>query len=321
MPPAPSGSTSWSTSSVTPCGRSCASASTSGSGTGQRDFEDAIPIDLNALERWQIAERVLLEQLAGADLAACFDAERARGALPPGQLADTVLHQIAGPLADLVEAGRHPTPPVSLDVHVDLEGGRSVVGTVPGVHGDVVHAVTYSKLNPGHRLMAWVRLLVLSATWPERPFSTRTVGRSQRRGATIAVADIAPLGSDASSRQTVAESHLAALVDVFERGMCEPLPLYADTSAAWVGAVTEGRDPERAAAAEWVSDWDFPKEDKEAEHLLVLGGALPLSEVLRSAGEPRGDEAGWGPPGSTRFEAYAHRIWDALLAHEGVVDR
>jgi exodeoxyribonuclease V gamma subunit len=290
-------------------------------GDRTQDFEDAIPIDLNGLEQWQIADRVLQELLGGADLTHCLDAERARGALPPGQLADAVLNRIAAPLADLVAAGRQGLPPLSLDAHVDLARGRTVAGTVAGVRGDVVHSVTYSKLNSGHRLLAWVRLLVLSATWPERPFCAQTVGRSQRRGATIAIADIAPLGPDAPSRKTAAESHLEALVEVFERGMCEPLPLYADTSAAWAGAVAEGKDPDRAAGAEWVSGWDYSKEDKEAEHVLVLGGALALGDVLQLAGLPRGDETAWGPPGSTRFAAYAHRIWDALLAHEQVVDQ
>ena len=28
-----------------------------------------------------------------------------------------------------------------------------------------------------------------------------------------------------------------------------------------------------------------------------------------------------GPPGSTRFEVYAHRLWDGLLEHEEIVDR
>src|SRR6202044_1862134 len=131
-----------------------------------------------------------------------------------------------------------------------------------------------------------------------------TVGRSRRRGSTISIADIAALGLDAPSRKAAAEEHLEALVDLFERGMCEPLPLYADTSAAWAGAVAEGKDPDRAAAAEWVSGWDFPKEDKEAEHVLVLGDALPLRDVLRVAGLPRDGEATWAPPGSTRFAAY-----------------
>ncbi len=39
------------------------------------------------------------------------------------------------------------------------------------------------------------------------------------------------------------------------------------------------------------------------------------------AGAPRADEVAWDPSGSTRFGAYAHRVWDALLAHEQVVDR
>ncbi len=122
-------------------------------GDRTQDFEDAIPIDLNGLEQWQIAERVLKEQLGGADLTDCLDAERARGALPPGQLADAVLNRIAAPLAGLVAVGRHAVPPLSLDAHVNLTGGRSVVGTVAGVRGDVVHNVTYSKLNSGHRLI------------------------------------------------------------------------------------------------------------------------------------------------------------------------
>ena len=290
-------------------------------GSRTRDFEDAIPIDLSGLERWQIADRVLQERLAGADLADCLNAERARGALPPGQLADTELGRIIDPLAELVAAGQHPASPLSLDAHVDLSDGRSVVGTVPGVRGDVVHTVTYSRLGPAHRLIAWVRLLVLSATWPERSFSARTVGRSQKRGATIAVADIGPLGPDAMSRKVAAETYLEALVEVFQRGMCEPLPLYAHTSAAWASAVADGSDPHRAATAEWASAYDYPKEDKEAEHTLVLGAALPFRAVLQAAGAPRADESGWGPPGSSRFEAYAHRIWDALLGHEQVVDR
>ena len=290
-------------------------------GDRTRDFEDAIPIDLSGLERWQIAERVLQERLGGASLDACLDAERARGALPPGQLAVAELNQITAPLDDLVAAGLHASPAMSQDVHVDLADGRSVVGTVPGVRGDVVHTVTYSKLGPAHRLIAWVRLLVLSATWPERSFSAHTVGRSQRRGATISIADIGPLGIDALSRKAAAESHLRGLVEVFHRGMCEPLPLYARTSAAWASAEFEGTDPERAAAAEWASAYNFPKEDKEPEHMLVLGGALTFRTVLRMAGAPRADEVAWDPSGSTRFGAYAHCMWDALLAHEQVVDR
>jgi exodeoxyribonuclease V gamma subunit len=286
-----------------------------------RDFDDAIPIDLNGLERWEIADRVLQARLAGADLRACVDAERARGALPPGQLADPELDQITAPLDDLVAMGQGAAPPQSLDAHVDLSDALSIVGTVPGVRGDVVHTVTYSKLGPAHRLIAWVRLLVLSATWPERPFSALTVGRSEGTRATISIATIQPLGADAHTRKGAAESHLRALVEVFLRGMREPLPLYLRTSGAWATALAEGKDPDRAASAAWTSAYSFDKEDKEAEHILALGGELAFGAMVERAGAPVADEVPWDPAEPTRFGAYARRMWDGLLQHEEIVDR
>ena len=105
--------------------------------------------------------------------------------------------------------------------------------------------------------------------------------------------------------------------------MCEPLPLYCKTSAAWAAAHAAGKDPERAAAGSWESNFNFDQEDREAEHILVLGDALSFEAMVQCGGAPRHDEAvddGW-PAGSTRFEVYAHRLWDGLLEHEEIVDR
>lgn len=43
------------------------------------DVEDALSIELDALERWSVAERLLEARLAGADREAAIAAERARG--------------------------------------------------------------------------------------------------------------------------------------------------------------------------------------------------------------------------------------------------
>ncbi len=80
-------------------------------------------------------------------------------------------------------------------------------------------------------------------------------------------------------------------------------------------------EPSRAAAAEWVSGYNFPKEDKEPEHVLVLGGALPFRAVLEGSGAPHPGEGPWAPTEPTRFGVYAQRLWGGLLDHEEIVDR
>jgi len=289
-----------------------------------RDFEDAIPIDLDGLGTWQIAERVLQARLVGASLEDCLEAERARGGLPPGQLADPVLDDMVRPLEDLVHAGQCASPPASVDVRVTLADDLDLVGTVAGVRGDVVHHVTYSKLSPATRLMAWVRLLVVSATWPERAFEARSIGRSSQRQCTTSVATLGPLGADAASRRELAVEHLRVLVDLFDRGMREPLPLYCRTTAAWVAAVADGKDADKTRAAAvraWESSYDFDREDKEPEHVLVLGAAASFDEMLGRAGAPRGDEAAWDPTEMSRFALLARRLWAGMLDHEVVTDR
>jgi exodeoxyribonuclease V gamma subunit len=103
--------------------------------------------------------------------------------------------------------------------------------------------------------------------------------------------------------------------------MREPLPLYCRTSAAWAVASAEGKDPARAAAASWVSEFRFDKEDKEAEHVLVLGGGLAFDAMVECTGVPRAEEAAWDPTESSRFGLYARRLWGGLLEHEEIVDR
>jgi len=288
-----------------------------------RDFEDAIPIKLDPLEQWQVADRLLAARLGGATPESCRAAEIARGGLPPGRLADPVLDAITGPVEVLVREGQSPLAPTSLDVRVELSGTYGLVGTVAGVRGNVIHSVTYSKLGPAARLIAWLRLLALTAAWPDRPFEALTIGRSQSRRHTISKARIAPLGPDAESRRASADVHLRRLVDLFDRGMREPLPLYCKTSAAWAAAAAAGEDAYRAAAGCWDSGHNGFNEDRDSEHVLVLGGPLTFDAMVERSGTPRDDEAGdgWVASESSRFGRCARRLWDGLLAHEEVADQ
>jgi exodeoxyribonuclease V gamma subunit len=198
-------------------------------------------------------------------------------------------------------------------VRLALPDGRALTGTVAGVRGDAVQVTTFSKVGPKHRLAAWVRVLALTAARPEQPWTAVTVGRGPDDGITIA--RIAPLADTAGERRDAALARLATLVDLHDRGMREPIPLAAKSSAAYARARTLGGDAERAARREWETD-RFPREDEDADHVLAFGDGLPFDELMAEV--PREDEQGRGWQGSepSRFGRFALRLWAPVLAAE-----
>jgi exodeoxyribonuclease V gamma subunit len=285
------------------------------------EVADALPVELDALERWGVGQRLLDGVLAGAPIEDCVAAEIARGTLPPGRLAKPVIDRVRPIVEDIAAAAQSvldtSAQPGSVDVKVTLSDGRTLSGTVPGVCGHVLRTVTFSRVNARHRLAAWVRLLALTAAYPEREFGATTVGQARSGaadGTSVTIARIPSLATDA------ARADLATLVDLYDRGMREPLPLACMASAAYAEAAASGRDAEAAARRAWQSAWNYPKEDAELEHQLVLGGVRKFDEL---AEPPRADEAGdgWDETETTRFGRYARRLWHGLLGREVLVDR
>jgi exodeoxyribonuclease V gamma subunit len=291
-----------------------------GAGRADEEVDDGLPVELGGLESWAVGQRLLDAVLAGTELEAAIAAERARGTLPPGRLADPVIGRVR-PLVEAIAARALRSwpagAPESVDVRVALETGRVLSGTVAGVRGDGVGTVTFSRVSARHRLAAWVRLLALTAARPERPFSAATVGRA-RVGvqAQVTAARLAPLGADAAARSQAALAHLATLVDLYDRGMREPLPIACLASAAYAQAARSGASAEAAGRREWESGWNREREDAEPEHELVLGGRRSFAELL--AAPPRADEAGpgWEEGDPSRFGRHARRLWAGVLDHE-----
>jgi exodeoxyribonuclease V gamma subunit len=251
-----------------------------------------------------------------------MQAEIARGALPPGELARPPLAKI-GAIVDQVAAAARTLAdgtPGSLDVSVALPDGRTLAGTVTGVCGDTIRAVSYSRVRPRDRLRAWVQLLALSAARPERRFESVVIGRARAgvRGANVTVARIPALADSPESHRRAALDQLAVVLDLYDRGMREPLPLACDTSAAYAQAVAAGEDGESAAREAWETVFRYGKEDRQPEHMLIHGDAIPLARLLAEA--PRDDE-GWEEAEATRFGRYAMRLWRGLLRVEELSDR
>ena len=288
-----------------------------------RDVDDALPVELEPLEQAGVGRRLLEGVLAGTPLEACVAAEVARGTLPPGRLAQLVVDDVTPVVEQIAgiarrafgEAGR--AGPESVDVRIVLPGGRPVTGTVPGLYGTVLGAAAYARVRPTHRIRAWVRLLALSAAYPDRDYTAVTVGRARYGADHNAFATVARLPRIAPDE---AREHLATIVDLWERGMREPLPIGCDSAAAYADAARRAQSAARAARREWESAWNYPKEDAQLEHQLAFGAILTFDELL--AKRPRDDE-GWAELESetSRFGRLARRLWDPLLAHEELVDR
>ena len=111
------------------------------------------------------------------------------------------------------------------------------------------------------------------------------------------------------------------LLDLYDRGMREPLPLACEASAAYAQAAAAGEDAEAAARAAWKTTFGYDKEDRQPEHLLVYGGAIALAETARRGTAPGERREGWDEAETTRFGRYARRLWDGLLGREELSDR
>ncbi len=267
------------------------------------EIEDAMPVELDKLEEWAVGQRMLEGMLGGVSAHDCMRAEIARGLLPPHELARRPLAQIRDVVEQLAAEARAISEgtPDSLDVNLELPDGRTLAGTVTGVCGGTVRTVSYSRVRARERLRAWVRLLALTASRPERPFDAVIIGRSRPDtwNADVTVARIPPLGLDPPTRRQAALEQLAVVLDLYDRGMREPLPLACETSAAYA------QHGELAAGKAWTSTFDYDKEDRQPEHLLVYGAQIPFEQLLAQP----------------LFGDYAHRLWDGLLAVEQLSDR
>ena len=287
-------------------------------GDFSEDIDDALPVELDKLQEWKIGQQLLDARLAGTDMKTAVQAEIARGSLPPGDLARPVISRVS-PLVKTIVAHAEALPESahrsgSLDVRLPLPGDRWLSGTVPGATGDQLRLITFSRVNARHRLAMWVRLVALTVAHPQRQFEALTLGRvmsDARDRASVTIARLPPLEPDEAA------AHLEVLIDLYDRGMREPLPMACDASAAYAAA--GAKDPVAAGRAAWESAWNFEKEDRQLEHQLVYGGVVAFDELL--AEEPRADEVWEAFSDPTRFGRYARRLWAPLLAHEVIEHR
>ncbi len=273
------------------------------------ELDDALHAELRGLDEWGVGNRWLRERIAGADPGAdpgaCRQAEWRRGTLPPGALGHHLLDEVEVKAEPLVTVARTDQvgPARTMDVLVPLPEGRVLSGTVGPVHGHTISRVEYGTLKPKHRLKAWVQLLALAAARPEEPWRAATVGRGKALLLRSVLTD-PPTGA--------ATDLLAALVEVYDAGLREPLPLP-------LAAAADYADRRRSGATQQIATdgarkaWRAAFEHTDRDHVVVWGEEHGFDAVLEQL--PAATEQGevLDEPEATRFGALACRVWLPLL--------
>ena len=250
--------------------------------------EDAMPVDINALEEWTVGDRMLHDMLRGMTPDEARQAEWRRGTLPPGQLGWRKATEIKDQAALLATAALHYryADTQAYDVDIDLGAGRRLTGTVSPVFGDRLVSVTYSKLDGKHLLESWIPLLALLARDPAVDWHAVCIGRA-KKGTT-------PREEGLGAPDVDAADVLRELVAVYDAGRREPIPLPIKTSYAWALARHCGDIPEQAARYRWKSSDRYPAEDQAPAHVRAWGHGAYLS-VLVDAGLGNYSERVWLP--------------------------
>ncbi len=262
--------------------------------------EDAMCVELDALEQWSIGDRLVNDLMRGVDLEVATTSERLRGTLPPGALGERKAQELSEEAAELaMEALRYQSKTSTPhDIDVDLGEGRHLTGTVTPVYKRGLVSVTYSRLAPKHVLQAWISLVALGAAG--HVCAAACIGRGDRGEIKARVFQMPPNPALV----------LSQLVSIFDAGRREPLPLPLKTSCAWAEKRRQGRDPIAFARTKW-QDGKFPENDDQAFE--KIWGKDAKLEVLLSD-TPHADEYVDGE--DSRFGALATLLWMPVLDSE-----
>jgi exodeoxyribonuclease V gamma subunit len=257
------------------------------------------PIEINALERWGLGDRLLSELVAGASLEEGRAALRAGGLLPPGALGLAVYAEVAPAARRIADRVRQLTAEVRLEpIPVDLEvGGRRLHGVLRDVWACGQLSWRFSRLGRRHELALWLRHLVLQLVAPAGAArGTILLGRPANEHESIE-ARFAPVDDAARELERLVLLH---------RGAAErPPPFFPGTSRAFMRKLREARRRGEADAEQRSLEKARASFTADAEH----GGESGDRYVKKLFGER------YRPDRDPSFRLVAEEVLSALLEH------
>jgi exodeoxyribonuclease V gamma subunit len=186
--------------------------------------DECEPLDLGHLEKYVIKDRLLgiaLELEEEADLLAL---ERAEGGLPPGSLGEVWFNESKREVEQFLEQWGEDLKgekedPVIIDVEFNGIRLRGELG--PFVNRRQVLYRCVKEIKGKDRLRTWIRHLFASAFGEGGGVETRFYSSDKK------YLSLKPMAGD-SARERVKN-----LIELFERGMREPLPFFPEASFAF----------------------------------------------------------------------------------------
>ncbi|MCL4756540.1 MAG: hypothetical protein KJ015_40695, partial [Myxococcales bacterium] len=241
-------------------------------------MSDREPLELDQLENWKLGTALLGCLLDDRPLDEAETLLRAQGELPlghPGRLELEKLLADCEAIAERTRTDRQGSSLEPLEVRVELEDGTRVTGAIGDRWAGGVVRHTYSKLGSKYVLEAWIRHLAL-CSGSEKGARTVWIGRGKDADANAV--EWAPLPAQEAARE------LAALVQLYRRGLERPLPFMPATSRDYFDAVGQGKNGE-AAAVKAYDEGDLCETAFDPHPARAFSGMLPPFDPAFEVGE------------------------------------
>ncbi len=230
--------------------------------------------------------------------------EVARGVLPVAGLGTAAFNAAKAAVEPILTEleRRFPdgaaTEPVVIDVTLD-DGTHigGVVNIVPGPTPGPV-SISSSNIKVTDRLKSWLELMALVAVDPTRPWRT-TLIRSKGKADNPAADVVELTATDPAEAGMTARDALGVVVELWHRGLQEPIPLFPSLSEK----LAAGESPK---TDKWHA-FDGFSGDADNDAAQFIYGDLTLSELLDAEALPT-DPAGNG----RRARRYADALWKAV---------